>query len=284
MLRLLPLALAALIPVIQQAVDARRSTVDAQSDVMYLWSGKQVKRLSPGLDNVLADVYWLRTIQYFGNEHAFNKSTRYERLEPLIDITVALDPRFELAYRYGAVFLAEPAPNGAGRPEAALRLLTRGAEANPAAWRIRQDLGFFRFFFLHDAKQAAADLGEAARIPGAPVWLETSAADFLQKGGERETARRMWRHLFEETDGRMRENARFNLRRLDALDQVDELQRSVEEFRKLYGRAPVGLAELGAARLLRAPLSDPMGVPFDYDGRQGTVSISRNSALWRPHE
>jgi len=33
---------------------------------------------------------------------------RFDLLVPLVNITIALDPRLEIAYRYGATFLAEP--------------------------------------------------------------------------------------------------------------------------------------------------------------------------------
>lgn len=281
MKRLLVVALAALVPFIQNGIDARRGRFQAQEEVLYVWSGQQVRRLSPGLENVLADIYWLRTVQYFGGQRAFATDKRFDLLQPLIEITTTLDPRFELAYRYGAIFLAEPHPNGAGQPHAAVALLERGARENPTSWRIRQDWGFFHFFFLNDAREAARILVEASDIAGAPFWLRTSAADFLAKGGERDTSRRVWQHLLEESDGRMRQNALFNVRRLDALDAVDAHQQAIEDFRGRHGRLPSSLAELGGVGLLRAPLRDGGGVPFDYDRDKGTVSIAKTSYLWR---
>lgn len=273
--------LALSIPLVQGRIDALRGRYQAQEEGLYVWSGSHVRRLSPGLENVMADIYWLRTVQYFGGTRAFATEKKFELLEPLVDITTSLDPRFELAYRYGAVFLAEPLPNGAGRPQAAVALLAKGARENPDSWRIRQDWGFFHFFFLHDAKEASRILEEASRLPGAPAWLHSSAADFLTKGGERETARRVWLHLFEQSEGNMRDNARFNLNRLDALDAVDAHKAAVKEFETRYGRRPAALAELGRVGLLRAPLADVSHIPYDYDPQTGTVSIGRTSYLWR---
>jgi hypothetical protein len=279
---LLALGLAAVVPLIQNAIDARRGRFRSQEEILYVWSGKHVRTLSPGLENLLADIYWLRTVQYFGGQRAFATDKRYDLLGPLVEITTTLDPRFELAYRYGAVFLAEPYPTGAGQPHVAIELLRRGARANPGSWRLLQDEGFFHFFFLKDAREAARVLDEASRLPGAPFWLHTAAADFLAKGGEREISRRIWKRFYEQSDGIMRENAAFNLSRLDALDAVDAHQASVDEFERRTGRRPRSLEELGAAGLLRAPLVDPGRVPFEYDREKGTVSIARKSYLWRP--
>lgn len=272
----------ALVPLIQRGVDARRAEYGQQEDMLYLWSGQQVRRLSPGLENVLADIYWLRTVQYFGGQRAFAVQQRFDQLEPLIEITTTLDPNFELAYRYGAVFLAEAPPAGAGQPAAAVRLLRRGAAAMPNSWRIRQDLGFFHFFFLKDSQEASRILLEAAELPGAPPWLRFSAADFLRRGGERETSRKIWAHIYEQTDGQMRENALFNLRRLDALDLQDAVQAAVEEFKTRTGRYPATLGELSAS--LPQKLADPSGTPFAYDQQTGRVKIAKGSYFWRASE
>lgn len=275
------LALAASVPLIQNGIDERRGRFRSQEEILYVWSGKHVRTLSPGLENVLADIYWLRTVQYFGGQRAFATDKRFDLLLPLVDITTTLDPRFELAYRYGAAFLAEPHPNGAGQPRAAIELLKRGAQANPDSWRLRQDWGFFEFFFLNDPKEAARVLEDASHVPGAPDWLRSSAADFLAKGGERETSRQVWKRLYEQSDGIMRENAQFNLARLDALDAADAHQAAVNEFKSRTGRLPASLEELRPAGLLRAPLLDAGRFPFEYDREKGTVSISRKSYLWR---
>ena len=273
--------LAGSVPFLLGAIESRRGRFQAQEEILYVWSGEHVRTLSPGLESVLADVYWLRTVQYFGGQRVFAKDKRFDLLTPLIDITTTLDPRFELAYRYGAAFLAEPFPIGAGQPEQAVALLERGARANPLAWRIHQDWGFFYFFFLHQSQRASEILLQASSIPGAPTWLRSSAADFLSKEGERAASRAVWQHLYEEGEEFMRQNALFNVRRIDALDAADAHAAAVKEFEARFGRRPQALAELGPVGLLRAPLVDAAGVPFDYDGERGTVSIGRKSYLWR---
>ena len=45
---------------------------------------------------------------------AHRGSDEYQLLYPLLDITTTLDPHFNIAYRFGAIFLSEPYPGGAG--------------------------------------------------------------------------------------------------------------------------------------------------------------------------
>jgi hypothetical protein len=279
-------ALALLAPVIpwsQAQIDRRIGTFRSQEEVLYLWSGDHVKRLFPGFETLAADVYWLRTVQYFGGERRFSEQKRFELLQPLVDITTTLDPRLEVAYRYGAIFLSEAPPVGAGRPRDGIGLLERGTHNIPQSWRLRQDYGFFHEIYLGETERAAAILNEAAALPGAAFWLRTLAADLLTKGGDRATARRMWTQMYEQAEeGIIKENARLRLEILDSLDAADRLTGLVAEVERRRGRRPARLAELVEAGLWGGPPVDNAGTPFGYDEKSGRVFISPESLMWRP--
>jgi hypothetical protein len=287
-MKLLPvLALALLAPVIpwsQAQIDRKLGIFRSQEEVLYLWSGDHVKRLFPGFETLAADVYWLRTVQYYGGERRFAQDKRFDLLQPLVEITTTLDPRLEIAYRYGAIFLSETPPVGAGRPRDGIRLLERGTRENPLSWRLRQDYGFFHEVYLGDTRRAAAILAEAADLPGAAFWLRTLAADLLTKGGDRATSRLMWTQMFEQAEkGIIKENARFRLQILDSLDLADHLSGLVAEFERRKGRRPTRLVELRETGLWGGPLVDFGGTPFGYDEKSGRVFISPESSMWRPH-
>jgi hypothetical protein len=275
--------LAAAIPWVQSRIDAELGMFRAQEEVLYLWSGPQVKRMVPGFEGLAASIYWLRTVQYFGGQRVFARAKRFELLEPLIGITTSLDPRLEIAYRYGAIFLSEPPPVGAGRPRSGIALLERGAKALPRSWRLRQDLGFFYFLFLHDADTASRILYEASEVPGAAFWLKTLAADVLVKEGDRTKARRMWRQMYDQAEeGVIRANAEHQLAILDGLDQADRLTEAARAFERTYERFPRDLREVAASGIARDRVVDSTGILFDYDPAAGRVRISRTSTLWRP--
>jgi hypothetical protein len=253
----------------------------AQREALYLWSGGQVQRTFPGLEMLMADVYWLRCVQYYGWQHTYAETPHYDLLEPLLDITVTLDRRLELAYWYGAIFLSESAPQGAGKPEAGVALLERGCRNNPKSWRLRQELAFTRFLFRHDADGAVAALEEGLKIPGSPPWLRNLIGHFLGQGGQRDRARAIWREMARGETGAMRSNAETHLQVLDALDQRDEIQAGVDKFTEMRGHRPATLQDLVPLGLLRRPPLDSTGQAFDYDAASGRVTISRNSTLWR---
>jgi hypothetical protein len=269
-----------LIPLAQARADRGLGAYRSQQEVLYFGSGEEVKRLVPGFEDVVADLYWLRTVQYYGGQRAFATEKRFELLRPLIDITTTLDPRLELAYRYGALFLSEGWPAGAGEPRQGVEVLEKGIRQNPASWRLRWDLGSIWYFFLKDERKAADVLIEASRVPGAPYWLESLAGSILVKS-HRDVAREIWKRQYEQGDGPMRDNALYHLQLLDALDARDALNKLVERFVERRGQPPSSLRDLVSAGLLKEVPKDPLGVAFDYDPAAAQVSISRSSPLWR---
>ncbi len=272
-----------LVPWLQLRVDRSLGEFRAQHEVLYLWSGEQVKRMFPGLEGIAADVYWLRTVQYFGRERVFGNTESYDLLEPLLDITVTLDPRLEIAYRYGSIFLCEPYPVGAGMPEKGVELLERAIQRWPRSWELRKELGYYTYLFLHDVDKARDILLEGSKLPGAPYWLAGMAGLMLTRSGERAMARQIWQDMYDHaTFDLVRWNAEQNLQRLDALDMTDALERVVNRFKSQRGRFPDTLQELVRSGLLPAVPKDPTGVAFAYRSSNGDVSIQPGSTLYMP--
>jgi len=281
-LRYIPLLLLPVVPLLARYVDSSLESSRTRDEALYFESGETLRRLCPGFEGLLADIYWLRAVQHFGAEHLLGDEARYPLLEPLIRITTDLDKRFEFAYRYGAIFLAENKPEGAGRPEAALALLDRGIANNPSAWRLWMDKGLLFLTFFKQPKQASEALLEGSKIPGAAEWMKTLAAEVLIIGGERRAARQLWARVFEETEGAFKESARFHLLILEARDLADQWTAKVAEDVSKTGRRPSSLFELRQKEGLRLPLEDSSGTPFEYDVNSGQVTISTKSPLWRP--
>jgi hypothetical protein len=275
------LALVPAIPLVQGRIDRSLGEFRAQEEVLYVWSGERVRKFCSGLEALCADIYWLRTVQYFGGQLAFKPDRRFELLYPLIDITTTVDPRFEMPYKYGAIFLSEPWPVGKGDPDAGIAILEKGVRALPSAWRLRQYLGYFVFIFKNDSQKASEILLEAAEVPGAAPWLRTFAASLLMKGGERRASRAIWRQMYEESEGALKQNALWHLQYLDTLDMVDALNGVVQRFRSETGRLPASIEELVRPGFLRQRPLDPSGLPFAYDRATGTVSVAKESRFYR---
>ena len=143
-----------------------------------------VRRAALSFEAVLADLYWIRAVQHYGRTRlSGGRAHDYAPLHSLLDAATTLDPRFDAAYRLGAVFLAEPPPGGAGRPDLAVALLRKGAASVPDRWQYLQDIGFVHYWWLQDVEEAARWFRRAADTPGAPWWLRFMAATAMTEGG-----------------------------------------------------------------------------------------------------
>jgi tetratricopeptide (TPR) repeat protein len=267
-----------------QTVRQRHYTVStAGTEVLYLRSGTAASRLALAYTALAADVYWIRAIQHYGDtRRSASPDKPYALLAPLLDLTTTLDSRFTVAYRFGAIFLAESYPDGPGRPDLAIALLKKGLAAEPEKWVYAQDAGFVYYWWLHDYKNAAAWFDRASSIAGAPWWLRSMAATTLTQGGDRRSSRLLWRQLYETAeDTWVTNNARLKLAQLDALDDIDSLAGLVRRFTLAAGRPPSAWSDLVALRWLPGVPTDPAGKPYQLDlSAPGGVTVSRRSPLF----
>ena len=242
-------------------------------EVLYVSSPDSIRRMSLGYRGLAADIYWTRAVQYFGRKHIF-KAQRYDLLDPLLRLTTSLDPHLIVAYHFGSVFLAQKPPYGAGEPHKAINLVKRGIEHNPLEWKLWVDLAFIHYMELNDYVAAAYALEQGSKIPGAHPFLKTTAASLAQRGGDRETARLLWRHVLENTnDELIRDNATKHLRALEVDEVVPRLEGLVRSFRNRTGSQPRSFAELVAARWLRRIPVDPIGHPYQLKSN-GRVEVA----------
>jgi hypothetical protein len=201
-------------------------------------------------------------------------------LYPLLDLTTTLDPRFNVAYRFGSVFLAEPFPNGPGRPDLAVALLEKGLRDRPDKWEYMHDIGFVQYWYRGDYRAAAAWFDRAGRAPGAPWWLKSLAATTLAQGGDRRSSRQMWTAIRESAEvDWLRQDAERRLVQLRALDEIDRLQALVSDFLKRTGQRTTTWQALARDRLVPGVMVDPSGTPYELTG-EGVVRLSQGSPLW----
>jgi tetratricopeptide (TPR) repeat protein len=260
--------------------DRRYAQRRVDERLLYVPSGRLIEKLALSYDALAADVYWIRAIQHYGGDRLSDRTQRFELLYPLLDITTTLDPMFSIAYRFGAIFLAEPYPGGAGRPDLALQLLEKGVRAQPSKWQYFEDIGFVYYWQLRDYRAAARAFRRGSDIPGAPWWMRSLAAVTLAQGGSRQASRFLWQQVLSEAhDPWLLDNATMRLQQLDALDQIDGLRRLIQEYARRAGRLPESWEAMVAAGLLPAPPVDPTGVPYVLNRTTGDVTLMPASRL-----
>jgi tetratricopeptide (TPR) repeat protein len=263
---------------LQQRIDGQRAALHQERDELVLRSGKLLKAMSLEYAPLMADIYWTRVVQYYGDKRE-RHDPNFELLWPLLDVTTTLDPNLLVAYRFGSTFLSEPSPRGAGRPELGIELLERGIKANPEYWRFYEDLGFVYYFELKDYARASAAFAEGSKNPDAQIWMKVMAAKIAAEGESLQTSIFLWNEVYQSTkDPQVKENALTHLQLLRVQQDCKQLDALADEFQKRTGRRPSRLVELVQAGVLPRVPVDPAGYPYVF-GPDGKAVLNLDSPL-----
>jgi hypothetical protein len=259
--------------VARQRVESLQGSQATLNEILYMPSGKTVKKLSLGYSSLLADVYWTRAVQYFGTQH-MRGSERYDLLAPLLDITTDLDPNLIVAYETGSIFLCQKPPDGAGQPDKAVALVEKGIRANPSYWRLYFTLGFIHYVDRRDYKAAEQAFQKGSEVPGALSWMKVMAARMAEHANDPATAAYLWKTIYDTTrDKEIKDTAEKHLISLRVESELDELERRTKAYYDRRGAYPEEWSDLINAGFLRGVPVDPNGVPYQLR-LDGTVQVA----------
>jgi len=263
---------------LQERVDAERTALRLEADELTLRSPGVMKKLSLEYAPLMGAIYWTRAVQYYGQKHHLGDQN-LELLWPLLDISSTLDPNLIVAYRFGATFLSDTPPRGAGEPEKAVELLERGIKANPEFWRFYQDLGDVYYFDEKNYLKASQAFEEGSRNPAALPWMKTMAAKIAAEGGSLETSYALWLDVYQtSTNKDMRKNAEDHLRLVQAEMDIREINKTADAYEKGTKRRATRISELVQAGLLPGQPRDPDGFAYVLNDH-GAAELNPKSPL-----
>ena len=264
---------------LQRWIDSTTTRAVISEETLYFSSGETIKKLSFGLHGLAADIYWIRTVQYFGQKvlstgkpiSANTADIQMDLLAPLLKIVVTLDPGHIRAYRFGAIFLPER------DLPAAIELLEMGIQKNPKAWRLYQDLGYI-YWQSGDYQKASEYYERGGNIEGAAFWMRDMSGLLKIKGGSRDVARQIYNRYLESEDQSIRNQAKQRLNQLNMLDELDAINALLAKYKAETGSCPQSFRIL-ASRLHALGLTlnqelmpvDPGDFAYDLDSSTCTA-------------
>lgn len=252
--------------------------------------GHKLKGFALGAEGLLADWYWMRSLQYIGGKITSKglenldledmTSMNPRLLYPLLDNATTLDSKLIGAYSYGATVLPAIDANQA------IALTEKGIRDNPDQWRLLQYLGYIHWR-LKDYEKAAKAYDRGAQIPGAPPFFKLMAGKVRSESGSRDTAREIYRQaMAEAADQQTKTSAELRLQQLDALDELEVVNKVLADHRGRTGRCINGWAEAlpalqAAANKLNRDLRvdesrnlvDPSGVVYRINRQECQAEI-----------
>jgi tetratricopeptide (TPR) repeat protein len=249
-------------------IELNRPPVDSRMEEEKLYvTGGAARRMSLSFNGLIADWYWMRSLQYVGRKVIRQgEKVQFENLGtldlkllyPLLDTATTLDPQFIAVYEYGGVVL--PAIND----EDAIKLLKKGIENNPTEWRLFQHLGYI-YWQRGDYETASAIYNEGAKLPNVPGWMKAMSARMLVEGGSRDTAREIYTRMYQESEDRtIKRMAELRLLQIKSLDERDLIRRVLSLYSAQRGFCPADWKEVAAKLQATGLRLDPgTGAPLD---------------------
>jgi tetratricopeptide (TPR) repeat protein len=282
----------------QRWIDRTSPQAAISEESLYFSSGESIKKMSLGLEALAADIYWIRTVQYFGRKlfegprsSAATANLRMDLLAPLLNIVITLDPQHIPAYRFGAMFLPER------DLPAAIDLVERGIRENPNEWRLYQDIAYIYWqagnasaagMQADNYEKSAYWFEKGGQVPGAAWWMSDLAGLMRIKGGSRDAARAIYSAYLSSDDQNVRNQAIERLKQLRSLDEMDAINALLARYKEQTGVCPADLRAV-ASRLRSMNLTidddlmpvDPNGFAYAYDSGKCKAELAFESTVPR---
>ena len=275
---------------------SREAIPDDLEELDLAVQGKRLKGFVLGADGLLADWYWMQSLQYLG-EKLENTKAEYINVEdlsslnprllyPYLDNATEFDPHFMPAYSFGATVL--PAID----KEKAIAFTEKGIANNPDKFRLYQYLGYI-YWRLGRYNEAADVYKRGMQLPDAPPFMKLMAASMTNEGGSRETARAMYKQMYDEAeDQQTRSNAEYRLMEIDMRPELDAIKVVLKKYSEKNGRCANSLVDIlpmlasvsvkslngGEFRVNgNKELVDAVGVPYvlDHRGCEAVINPDR---------
>ncbi len=239
-------------------IDLKKSPHRLIGELMYFPSGVAVKALSMGFYAPLADLIWLRFIQYYG-EHRMTDA-KFELMYHILDILTTLNPYFIHAYTLGALMLTHDAKN----PEQSKILLKKGIHSNIKNWRLYFVYGFIHYVFLHKYQTAHRYFKIASTLPEATDMPKRWAAFTLYKKiGDLKSSLALWIDLYNNCKNPEEKNiAEIYIKNIKMKLDLEFLNKKIEEFKNIYHFYPPTIKHLLTYNIIDSIPSEPHGCKY----------------------
>ncbi len=235
-------------------------------DLLYLPSPEMLEILSIGNPNLVADILYLWSIQYYSQ---FQPNERFLYLETVYNLITDLDPRFFDAYRIGALIMQIQTGGDESELQAAVRrLFDKGVENLPESWELGEAAAWDMYMRFKDRRAALHYAEIAAQVPDAParikrmvgVWRDSESAWTV------DDSIAYWRKAYDEAvDERDSQVCQSKLYDAVVTKDREHLEPLLHAYAQRHGRCAADWQELVRAGLLpQAPL-DLVGNPYSID-------------------
>jgi tetratricopeptide (TPR) repeat protein len=228
-----------------------------------------LKALSINQGGAVADLIWLKTIQYFGQGNPYGK---YPSLGAVLNTVTTLDPKFSYPYEFGLIVLPF------------MEQLNQAEQLGKRAEQALPNNGLITFYFaslyhlnIKDYPQAAKYYEKASTLPGGPPASKELAGVALASASnslaDREAALYFWKTVYDNAkDEEEKERA---ARWFGHMQMVYDLEKFAIQFQEKSGRFPVNLEELQSAGYIAEIPKSHINRYLLLDPKTGRIDFSQ---------
>jgi hypothetical protein len=236
--------------------------------------GKYLKILSFGYDNLVSDLLFIWSIQFYSS---YNLTNRYDYIWHIFNTITDLTPQYEAPYIVGAWIMALEAK----KYDLAVKLLQKGSKNNKDNYIFDYEAGFYAYQNLKDYELADKLFKRASERPDAPSIIRGSRAHMVYMKNDLNFAWRLWIDIYKNAKTLLEKDSSFNhLYQIKYELDKKNLEQKINQFKNIAKRFPVNLDELIRYRLLKEIPRDFKGDLYIYDPKTGKVS-ARKSFRWK---
>lgn len=269
LLTLLLVVLMVGVGILQFSYDSHRDYFSARKVFVTLPSGKTLKILSFGFQNLVADLLYIWSIQFYSSYHLTNI---YDYIEHVFNVITDLNPLSKEPYLVGSWIMSLEAND----VNMAMRLLQKGARNIPDEWLFDYECGFYAYKHLRDFELAEKYFARAAAKPDAPPHIARKRAHMVYMKDDLNYARQLWMDIYRNTKDRFeRKVARNHLHQIKLEMDKKFLEQRIALFKRIYKRLPHNLQELKQARLVKEIPKDFDGEDYIYNPEKGTITAEK---------
>lgn len=220
-----------------------------EDELLYLPNDKLLDHFTAGLSNIVADLLWIKTIQYTAKEF-HNVDRKYTWLEHMCQTVTRLDPHFLGAYENAGILMA-----AIGNDTGAERILKQGIPDNPDAWQLPFELAKIYLLNRREHPESAAMsmhyLNMTAERSETPDAFADWAARIHKFHNLDDVGEEIWEAQYKTAkDDFMKELALARLHEIRIRRSCDDLTRAALQFDEEHGRVPTSLDELVTAGVI----------------------------------
>jgi hypothetical protein len=263
---------------IQRTIDSK--SIGSGVEYLFIPEVRVLKHFTFGFDHILADIYWLRSVQYAAEKKYTSNGLTW--MERSLDLITTLDGKFETAYLFGGIILASDR-EFVGK---SIQLLKKGMENIPGEWRFPFNIGFDYFFHLQESENAARYIMMASRMKGAPTYLPLLATRLLAEANKPETALDFLEKMYHQTEDEiLKARIAERIRSVAVERDIMILNRAANVYEEEFGSYPERIEDLVKGKIISAIPVEPFGGVY-YIDRKGkgvhSSKVKRRLKIYKP--